>query len=518
MEKKHSLFAALLSVILLFASSCSSYLDELPDNRTDLNTEQAIAKLLVSAYPITSFAMIGEMTSDNTDCNGGTWTSYNLLQEQLATWKDATEIENDSPQSLWEDCYLAIATCNQALQAIEKMGNPTSLNPQKGEALLCRAYAHFILANVFCQHYSETNGNKDLGIFYATEPETTVSPSYKRLSVADTYKKIDKDIEEGLPLIDDATYEVPKYHFNKKAAYAFACRFNLYYRNYDKVIEYAEKVLTANPSAMLRDWQKAGKLSGNGGIRSNEFVSERNKATLLVTACRSSWAYIHGPFHVGEKYTHNNMISSTESSQANGPWGDKDTYYYDIPEFQGTTKVIMNKMYSYFEMSDPVNGIGYNHIMYPAFTTDEILLCRAEAYTMKSDFDKATEDLVTWIHAFTKTEKTIDRTSISRFYGNMKYYTPEEPTPKKELHPDFTITPGEQENFIHAILHMRRILTMHEGLRWFDVKRYGIEIYRRTVYNNEITVTDKMPANDHRRAIQIPQDVINAGMEANPRQ
>ena len=121
--------------------------------------------------------------------------------------------------------------------------------------------------------------------------------------MAETYKRINKDIEEGLPLIDDAAYEVPKYHFNKKAAYAFACRFNLYYRNYDKVIEYAEKVLTSNPSAMLRDWQKAGKLSGNGAIRSNEFVSERNKATLLVIACRSSWAYIHGPYHVGEKYT-----------------------------------------------------------------------------------------------------------------------------------------------------------------------------------------------------------------------
>ncbi len=517
MKKKHILLSAVLPAIMLLASSCSNYLDELPDNRTDLNTEQAIAKLLVSAYPITSFAMIGEMTSDNTDNNGGTWTSYSLLQEQLATWKNATEIENDSPEALWEDCYLAIATCNQALKAIEKMGNPASLNPQKGEALLCRAYAHFILVNVFCQHYSETNSAKDLGVFYATEPETTVLPSYERLSVAETYKRINKDIEEGLPLIDDAAYEVPKYHFNKKAAYAFACRFNLYYRNYDKVIEYAEKVLTSNPSAMLRDWQKAGKLSGNGAIRSNEFVSERNKATLLVIACRSSWAYIHGPYHVGEKYTHNNKISTTESCQANGPWGDKDTYYYDIPEFQGTTKVIMNKMYSYFEMSDPVNGIGYNHIMYPAFTTDEILLCRAEAYAMKKDFDKATEDLSIWIHAFTKSEKTIDRASISKFYGDMKYYTPEDPTPQKELHPDFTIESGEQENFIQAILHMRRILTMHEGLRWFDVKRYGIEIYRRTVYNGEITVNDKMPANDKRRAIQIPQDVINAGMEANPR-
>ena len=102
MKKKHIILSAMLAAIVSLTSSCSNFLDELPDNRTDLNTEQSIAKLLVSAYPITSFAMIGEMTSDNTDNNGGTWTAYNLLQEQLATWKDATEIDNDSPESLWE--------------------------------------------------------------------------------------------------------------------------------------------------------------------------------------------------------------------------------------------------------------------------------------------------------------------------------------------------------------------------------------------------------------------------------
>lgn len=99
----------------------------------------------------------------------------------------------------------------------------------------------------------------------------------------------------------------------------------------------------------------------------------------------------------------------------------------------------------------------------------------------------------------------------------MKFYTPKTPTPKKALHPDFTVESGTQENLIHAILHVRRILTLHEGLRWFDIKRYGLEIYRRTVYNNEITVNDELKADDSRRAIQLPQSVITAGLEANPR-
>ena len=64
---------------------------------------------------------------------------------------------------------------------------------------------------------------------------------------------------------------------------------------------------------------------------------------------------------------------------------------------------------------------------------------------------------------------------------------------------------------------MRRIATLHEGLRWPDIKRYGIVIYRRSIANNNIVVTDEIPVNDARRAMQIPKSVVLAGMQPNPR-
>ncbi len=100
----------------------------------------------------------------------------------------------------------------------------------------------------------------------------------------------------------------------------------------------------------------------------------------------------------------------------------------------------------------------------------------------------------------------------------MPYYNPlKSLTPKKELHPDFTIEKGMQENIIQCILHIRRMATLHEGIRWPDIKRYGIVIYRRLVSDGYMTITDEMPANDLRRAIQIPRSVILAGMQPNPR-
>ena len=72
---------------------------------------------------------------------------------------------------------------------------------------------------------------------------------------------------------------------------------------------------------------------------------------------------------------------------------------------------------------------------------------------------------------------------------------------------------------MQCVLQLRRLITIHEGLRLQDVKRYGIEIYRRRINMNQQVeaVTDELTKDDPRRAIQLPQDVITAGMQPNPR-
>ena len=50
-------------------ASCNDYLDVLPDNRAELDTEAKIRELLVSAYPESNYYLLAEMSSDNTDEN-----------------------------------------------------------------------------------------------------------------------------------------------------------------------------------------------------------------------------------------------------------------------------------------------------------------------------------------------------------------------------------------------------------------------------------------------------------------
>lgn len=76
---------------------------------------------------------------------------------------------------------------------------------------------------------------------------------------------------------------------------------------------------------------------------------------------------------------------------------------------------------------------------------------------------------------------------------------------------------------IQCLLFCRRIETLADGLRWGDVKRYGIVVDRfdNTNYNDSTTsgfrVADTLDEKDLRRALQLPLDVRFAGLEANPR-
>ena len=63
--KKYIIMAS-VAALAIGLSSCSNFLDELPDNRTELN-ENNVGKILLSAYPTTAICEMGEMSSDNTD-------------------------------------------------------------------------------------------------------------------------------------------------------------------------------------------------------------------------------------------------------------------------------------------------------------------------------------------------------------------------------------------------------------------------------------------------------------------
>lgn len=509
-----------LAALSLSLTSCDDFLDKLPDNRMELNNAKKVKQLLVSAYSNRNPALLFELASDNTDefKNAG-WSSFGLFQEQAYAWKDITEVTDDeTPQRLWNSGYTALSTANEALTAIKKMGDTQAMASTKGEALLCRAYAAFTLANIFCMAYDPTTADKELGLPYPYEPEKEVGAKYKRGTLKEFYGKINADIEAGLPLVSD-NYEHPKYHFTRAAAYAFAAQFNLFYHNYDKAIAYASRVLGTEPATKLRNWEAFYALSTNGQIAPNDYIKSTNAANILLQTVYSQAGLYAGPFNIANKYNHGQLTSENEDLQSQGPWGNSASFGYTVWSNNSVSKYFINKIPYAFEYSDIQTGTGYAHSQYSVFNTDALLLMRAEAYALKGDYTAALADINTELAAMSVGKFHVTLTDIQKFYKGIAYYTPTAPTPKKELNTSFAIEATKQEPLLQTILQLRRILTMSEGQRWLDVKRYGIVIYRRRLNSKKqiLAITDTLAANDPRRAIQLPQDVIDAGLTANPR-
>jgi len=516
MKKSIYILFVLFSGILL---SCNDFLDTMPDDRAEINTVDKVTSLLVSAYPTNSGQLIAEMSSDNAMDNGSLYTPYNREQEDAYLWKDMTTTGNDAPKALWEAHYIAIAATIQALDAIEEMGNPASLQAQKGEALIARAYSHFALANLFCLPYNPETANTDLGLPYAKELETEVIVDYERGTMAELYEKINADIEEGLPLINDDIYKVPKYHFNKKAANAFAARFNLFYMKYDKAIAYADIALGSLPEKLLGKWREMSTMASSWGVRNDRYISASDPGNFVLMPAVSSAPYVFGPYSIGQRYGNARQIIVNESMRAPGIWGSATNLYVAASMWGVDQKMAVPKIGAYFEYTDKVAGIGYLHSVIVPFTAGETLLVRAEAKILQSNLSGGVDDINIWIKSNVKGGPTFTQQQLVDFYDGLKYMpvkieAPTDRSIKKVINPrGFTVAEGDQENLIQCILHLRRIEKMHEGDRWYDIKRYGIEF----AHNRYIKEDDVLLKEDPRRAIQLPQDVIEAGLTANPR-
>ena len=508
----------------LTLTSCDDWLDKLPDNRMELQTPSDVSSLLVSAYPSAHPAYLLEMYSDNTDeCVNPSWSEASRFQAQAYNWEDITETgEDESPQELWNKHYIAIASANAAIDLIEGKGSPAEYSEQLGEALLCRAYAMFQLSTVFCKAYNPATASTDLGLPYPTHPEKVVGTVYTRGTMEDLYGQIDKDLQRGLPLVS-SNYSKPKFHFNTEAAKAFAARFYLYKGDFAKAITYATEVLGADPTAKARDWDAYAALNMNQQIRPEAWVSADEKCNFLLQTVYSEWGAISGPYRLGDKYAHSYRITYDEDIASKGPFGAANsTFKQRVWSNTALAKLFHRKVPYEFEYTDLQAGIGYAHAEYAVFTTEQLLLERAEAYALSGELQKAVDDYNTIMKVYQNYPKTFTLKQIVDFYNGVDYYTPKKATVKKHfVKPVYTIDAegSDQEALLQAILHLRRIMEVGEGYRMQDVKRYGIVIYRRQT-NTSFTisaVTDSLTVDDPRRAIQLPQDVITSGLEPNDR-
>ena len=157
---------------------CKKYLEKEPDNRAKLTDPKKVSQLLGTAYPQASYLAFNEAMSDNANDKGQ--GGVDITNADSYAFKDVQANDQDSPENYWNACYEAIAAANEALKTCNEAPDPQNYSTQKGEGLVARAYAHFMLVTLFARPYDAATASTDPGIPYVTEPETVVFKNYER--------------------------------------------------------------------------------------------------------------------------------------------------------------------------------------------------------------------------------------------------------------------------------------------------------------------------------------------------
>lgn len=465
--KKIIINIGLLGCILSIAS-CEKYLTTIPDDRTVVTRVDQVTQILTTAYPQRTYMNFAEAMSDNAEDKGnsaavtGDQVGYSINLQAYNYQDNAINIGDDASIGYFYDCYRAIAAANLALSYCNG-ADSAKFRAQKGEALLCRAYSHFMLAIFFAKPYDAATASSDPGIPYITSIETKVFTSYDRKTVQYVYDMIEKDINAGIPLIDEKIYGVaPKFHFNLQAAHALAARFYLFKKDYAQVIAHANAVFgNTAPATLLRNQVYYKSLAYAAQQQAYTLASDNANLLLQETSTSYGGNFYGYKFGMGEGIRAKmfDAANVTGVAYAITVYGASASFY-NIPKF-------------------------YTNV-YPLLSTEEVLMNRAEANIALKNYTDAITDMNSWISRNTSTAPKITTTTVTNFY-------------KMSL----------DSSMLQATLDFKRISYIEEGLRWLDIIRLKMPVVRR----NGPTIL----ADDKRRVLQLPAEASNAGVILNPR-
>ena len=464
--------------LLLFATAawlfvgCNNFLDKSPDSElnVDIDSEEKIAELLTGAYPEASYIPFLEPRTDNVEerVNG----VHSRLNESMFFWGDYDQEDLDTPLNYWNACYKGIAQANKALELLSRYPKSERVKALYGEAFLLRAYLHFMLVNIWSEPYAQ----------------------------------IEKDLKLGISLVSDIYYKHPKFHFNKKAAYAFASRFYLMKGEWKEVIAYADYVLGGDPKTQLRPWrQYADVFEFNHRSLYRRYAAASEPANLLLTTTESRLARTTPSEKYGSTFNTVDKIFAQKGIEGGGDYAKMNfigTYIFTSSTAPVTTGRYLAK-FDEFSTSESIGtkprGLYVTNVLF----TDEVLLNRMEAYAMLKNYSHAIDDLLQYMQGKFGFMPSVDRAVYtSTNSDNYNIYTPFYGLTLKQL------------AMVKLFLDFRQKEFYQEGLRWFDIRRFHLAVKR----SSKSSYYFPLEKEDPRKVLQIPTEAIQRGLAANPRE
>lgn len=380
-------------------------------------------------------------------------------------WKDQLFVNEVDVDRDWNTFYTQIYLCNVVIDKIDAaIGNDESLRKQaKGEALAQRAYAYFMLVNMYGKHYNTASSSTDLGVPLYTQPD--INAVKARATVKEIYELIEKDLLAALDLVPATTNF--SYHPGKAAVRGLLAKMYLYQGKYEDARSYADQALQSNSFLYdFKDFDFTPGLPKFLGLAGYPNRAMDNKEAVWDKQSGLPFVYMMA-------------VYMSDQHKALYDDGDRRLYFAEIeagpfgPNAHGNALFIKDRFYR------------------AGVFTPELYLIRAECNARLSHPDLAIDDL-----------NTLRQKRFNQ--GKYQAYT----KPKTDL------------QALQLVLKERRIELFQESWRWFDLKRLNLDPqFKQTLTREWGGQTYTLKPDDNNYVMAIPRKVLSLNnlMVQNPR-
>jgi len=376
----------ILLLILAVFSSCSDWLDIKPKGKIipvrvedyRLLMDQSQSRGSSSGF-VESYGNVLYSTDDVSISDEGFDNNYGLTKQSIYTWAEKFYLDEEE-DGVWSSLYSQIYVCNVVItEVLETEGDEDEKKKLYAEAKIQRAYAYFLLTNIYGKHYNEETADTDLAVPLNIIP--IIEGSLSRATVAEAYKLIEDDISEVIDFLPE-TSEL-NHRPTKAAAYALLSRVLLYKGDYNNSMIAADKSLAV--SSFLYDYNALGKnawYSTVVDLPENPF----NKEVLLNKSATNNYSLIYP----------SNELKSLYNADADLRWKGQIMLEW-FPPYTGTIYIIE-----------------YTVGRQMGLTVSEVMLNKAECLARVGDYGEAINILNTIREKRFETDKYVALSASGR--------------------------------------------------------------------------------------------------------
>ena len=387
---------SLCALAMMFVSGCN--LDLKPTS--SISTEEALRSMddaqklrrdlyITMRNSLTSGAPVYLMELMSDSFHGS--ITYGNRNGEYYKWEMRSTFGN--VESLWSSAYYLVMLGNfleegiPALQAEATASEKAQYDVILGESAFAKAYAMFILTELFCKNYS-SSASSDYGVMLSDKTFTTPSDQSTyvgRSTLTETYEYIERNLAKAEQLLGSVTGEEGAIYITSDAVKAMQARVALTKGDYGKAASLAASLADNGRYPLLTTQDEFTALWNND---SGKECITQFWASILSTPNTNDYGYIqftgglYAPNYIPEKwivdaYDRNDLRFTTWFRRTQVNLGNFSGTVYLCFKFPGNPELMASTTAS-----------TYMHKIKP-FRIAEQYLIAAEAYAMSNQPEQA---------------------------------------------------------------------------------------------------------------------------------